>query len=70
MSDGLEAEEIKEVYARFGLTVYFAQLTEYALMALMVAARLIERGTLSAQRGGLADAAGVAQDAGHPASAT
>ncbi len=42
-----EPEENKEVYARFGLAVYFAQLTEYSLMTLMVASRLSQRGRMT-----------------------
>jgi hypothetical protein len=42
-----ELEENKELYARFGLAVYLAQLTEYALITLMVASRLSQRGHLT-----------------------
>lgn len=40
-------EETREVYARYGLAMYFAQVVEHAIVNLMIALRLPERGTLT-----------------------
>jgi hypothetical protein len=40
-------EETREVYARYGLAMYFAQVVEHAIVTLMIALRLPERGTLT-----------------------
>lgn len=42
-------EEIREVYARYGLAMYFAQVVEHAIVNLMIALRLPERGGLTQQ---------------------
>src|SRR6266487_3858100 len=40
-------EEAHEIYARYGLAMYFAQVVEHAIVNLMVALRLPERGRLT-----------------------
>src|SRR6266498_4211671 len=40
-------EETREIYARYGLAMYFAQVVEHAIVNLMVALRLPERGRLT-----------------------
>jgi hypothetical protein len=40
-------EETREVYARYGLAMYFAQVVEHAIVNLMIALRLPERGALT-----------------------
>jgi hypothetical protein len=40
-------EEAREVYARYGLAMYFAQVVERAIVNLMIALRLPERGALT-----------------------
>jgi hypothetical protein len=40
-------EETREIYARYGLAIYFAQVVEHAIVNLMIALRLPERGTLT-----------------------
>jgi hypothetical protein len=40
-------EETREVYARYGLAMYFAQVVEHAIVNLMIALRLPQRGTLT-----------------------
>jgi hypothetical protein len=40
-------EETREVYARYGLAMYFAQVVEQAIVNLMIALRLPERGALT-----------------------
>jgi hypothetical protein len=42
-------EETREVYARYGLAMYFAQVVEHAIVNLMIALRLPERGALTAR---------------------
>jgi hypothetical protein len=39
-------EEVREVYARYGLAMYFAQVVEHAIVNLMISLRLPERGKL------------------------
>jgi hypothetical protein len=41
------ADETREVYARYGLAMYFAQVVEHAIVNLMIALRLPERGALT-----------------------
>jgi hypothetical protein len=43
-------EETREVYARYGLAMYFAQVVEHAIVNLMIALRLPERGALTGAR--------------------
>jgi hypothetical protein len=40
-------DETREVYARYGLAIYFAQVVEHAVVNLMIALRLPERGGLT-----------------------
>jgi hypothetical protein len=40
-------EETREVYAGYGLAMYFAQVVEHAIVNLMIALRLPERGVLT-----------------------
>jgi hypothetical protein len=40
-------EEVREVYARYGLAMYFAQVVEHAIVNLMIALRLPDHGALS-----------------------
>jgi hypothetical protein len=40
-------EETPEIYARYGLAMYFAQVVEHAIVNLMVALRLPERRSLT-----------------------
>jgi hypothetical protein len=40
-------EQTREVYARYGLAMYFAQVVEHAIVNLMIALRLPERGALT-----------------------
>ena len=40
-------EETREVYARYGLAMYFAQVVEHAIVNLRIALRLPERATLT-----------------------
>jgi hypothetical protein len=42
-------EETREVYARYGLAMYFAQVVEHAIVNLMIALHLPERGALTKQ---------------------
>lgn len=42
-------EETREVYARYGLAMYFAQVVEHTIVNLMIALRLPERGALTKQ---------------------
>ena len=40
-------EETREVYARYGLAMYFAQVVEHAIVNLMIALRLPQREALT-----------------------
>ena len=41
MTDDPESEHIKEVYARFGLALYYAQVLEHAIVNALVVVDLI-----------------------------